>query len=41
MTMFNRSVNECGLLYLKYLGDGDSKGFMKVNGAKPYVTIID
>lgn len=34
--MFERSVWHRGLRYVKYLGDGDSKGFLKVQDSKPY-----
>jgi hypothetical protein len=36
LAIFHRSMETRGLRYLQYLGDGDSKGFMKVNESKPY-----
>ena len=36
VNIFARSVSERSLQYVKYLGDGDSKGFMRVNDSKPY-----
>jgi hypothetical protein len=35
-TLCNRSEEKLGLRYTKYLGDGDSKGFMSVLESKPY-----
>lgn len=35
MQVFNNSVNR-NVRYVKYLGDGDSHGFMKVMDSKPY-----
>ena len=40
VNMFGRSESERGLRYVKYLGDGDSKGFMKVNESKPYGDLL-
>jgi hypothetical protein len=34
--LFQRSVQNYGVWYTKYLGDGDSIGFLKVTEAKPY-----
>lgn len=34
--IFRRSVETRGVLYTKYLGDGDSKGFASVVADKPY-----
>lgn len=34
--MFQRSVEVRGLKYVKYIGDGDSKGFNEVRQAAPY-----
>jgi hypothetical protein len=35
LKLFQRSVQNYGVWYTKYLGDGDSKGFLKVTEAKP------
>jgi len=36
VAMFKRSWSDQGLRYVKYLGDGDSKGFIKVSECKSY-----
>ena len=36
VAMFKRSWSDRGLRYVKYLGDGDSKGFIKVSECKSY-----
>jgi hypothetical protein len=36
VAIFTRSVDMHGVRYTKYLGDGDSKGFMKVVEARPH-----
>lgn len=36
LKIFQRSEKNYGVRYVQYLGDGDSKGFMKVVQAKPY-----
>ncbi|GBN93675.1 hypothetical protein AVEN_249025-1, partial [Araneus ventricosus] len=34
--MFQRSVSTRNVRYAKYLGDGDSKGFLKISESKVY-----
>ena len=34
--MFEQSEQLRGLKYVKYIGDGDSKGFSEVRNAQPY-----
>ena len=38
VAIFQRSIENYGVRYVKYLGDGDSKGFKKVTESKPYGT---
>lgn len=39
LQVFNNSVNR-NVRYVKYLGDGDSNGFMKVMDSKPYGDVV-
>lgn len=41
LNIFHRSEATRGIRYSKYLGDGDSKAFMKVQEAKPYGDNLD
>jgi hypothetical protein len=36
LKLFQRSVQNYDVWYTKYLGDGDSRGFLKATEAKPY-----
>jgi hypothetical protein len=36
VVVFQRSEQELGVMYMKYLGDGDSKGFRRVVKSKAY-----
>ena len=35
-SLFNRSVEQLGLIYKRYIGDGDSKSYSTVCGSYPY-----
>ena len=36
LALYRRSVEKCGLRYIPYIGDGDSKGYSVIDKEKPY-----
>lgn len=36
VAIFRRSIEKLGLMYKKYVGDGDSKSYTTVSNAQPY-----
>ena len=36
LALYRRSMEKCGLRYIPYIGDGDSKRYSVIDKGKPY-----